>query len=81
MSLQSTVHESLAAAFREPDEDDTRSGIVTEWALTCEIAGNDGEIWLHTLRSEGSTAWKVLGMLEAHAGDLRAALLRGNDDD
>jgi hypothetical protein len=80
-SLQDAVDQGIRAAFASEQETEQRAGIVVEWVLTCEIVGNDGEVWLHTLRSHDSTAWKVLGMLEAHVGDLRAALQRKDSDE
>ena len=81
-SLQDAVDQGIRAAFASEQETDQRAGIVVDWVLTCEIVGNDGEVWLHTLRSHDSTAWKTLGMLEAHSGDLRSALLvkAGSDE-
>jgi hypothetical protein len=82
-SLQDAVDQGIRTAFASEQETDQRAGIVVDWVLTCEIVGNDGEVWLHTLRSHDSTTWKVLGMVEAHAGDLRAAMLvkAGDSDD
>jgi hypothetical protein len=74
MSLQERVDEALRDAFTQEQDSDSRAGIVTAWALTCEVVGVDGEVWLHTMRSRGLTAWQALGMVEAHAGDLRAFL-------
>lgn len=74
MSLQSGVGKALELAYAQHAEADT-GALLGEWVLTAETYGEDGEPYLHTLRSSGVTAWKALGMLEAHAGDLRAAML------
>jgi hypothetical protein len=81
-SLQERVDAGLRAAFADEQETEQRAGIVVDWTLTCEIVGNDGEMWLHTLRSHGIAAWKALGMIESHAVDLRTALqTKGGGDD
>lgn len=75
----SDLQAALSAALSETysrEADPATGSLVGEWVLTAETYGEDGEPYLHTLRSEGMTAWKALGMLEAHAGDLRAAMLR-----
>lgn len=74
MSLQENLDAAIRQAFRTEQESDDRAGIVTEWALCCEVAGVDGEIWLHNHRSPGATVWRILGLLEAHAANMRAAL-------
>lgn len=74
MSLQDAVAAALADVYGQ-EADPATGSIVGEWVLTAETYGEDGEPYLHTLRSSGMTAWKALGMLEAHSGDLREAML------
>jgi hypothetical protein len=80
MSLQERIDQAVRATFAAEQETDPRAGMVVEWALTCEIAGVDGDIYLHTLRSPGSMPWRALGMIEAHAGDLRFMMATPEDD-
>lgn len=81
-ALQEVVHDAVSAAYSEHGtEGSTGGGMVLEWALTTEVIGPDGRIWLSTLRSRDLSAWKALGMLESHAGDLRHILLTSETDD
>jgi hypothetical protein len=72
--LQGAVDAALHSAYAQ-DAPSATGALVGEWVLTAETYGDDGEPYLHTLRSSGMTAWKALGMLEAHSGDLRHAML------
>jgi len=80
-SLRDAVDDALRAVFAA--EDDMRAGLITGWVTVIEVAGNDGDPYLHTLRSDGLMPWKALGMLEAMAGDLRYNMLQpaGVDDE
>lgn len=81
MTLKELIDTGIRDAFQTEQETDSRAGIVIDWVLTCEIAGVDGEMYLHNLRSTNLLPWKALGMIEAHAGDLRAGMLEVDDDD
>lgn len=77
--LQAAVTAALRDAFTSQGDPETGS-LLGEWVLTSETYGANGQVYLHTLRSKDIAAWKALGMLEAHAGDLRAAMLQPGDD-
>jgi hypothetical protein len=79
--LRDKIDGPLREAFADEGQTDSRAGFVIDWILTCEVAGNDGELYLHTLRSKDLMVWKALGMAEAHAGDLRAAMLKEDSDE
>lgn len=80
MSEQPTIQDALdtaiGSAFAAEQERDPATGLVVRWALVAEVAGIDGEQWLHSIHSPGAAVWHVLGMVEAHAIDLRQSLTR-----
>jgi len=71
--LQSSITTALSNAYSETADPET-GALLGEWVLTAETYGEDGEPYLHTIRSKGLTAWKALGMLESHAEDLKISL-------
>lgn len=73
-TLQDALDVAIRAAFTAEQEHDPASGIVIRWALVAEVAGVDGEMYLHTIRSPEAAVWQALGMVEAHAEDLRRCL-------
>lgn len=75
-TLQQALDAGIRRAFTTEQERTTSAGIVVRWALVAEVAGVDGEQWLHTIHSPGEAVWHILGMVEAHAVDLRQALTR-----
>lgn len=75
-TLQDALDTGIRAAFTTEQERNPTAGIVVRWALVAEIAGIDGEQWLHSIHSPGAAVWHILGMVEAHAVDLRQALTR-----
>lgn len=76
MSMQEHLDAAIRKVFRDDPAEGPRSGIVVDWVLTTEVAAVDGDVYLHTIRSRDCAMWKALGMLEAHAGDLRADMIQ-----
>ena len=71
MSLQDELGQAIRFAFDAAVGEGTW---VTDWVVTAEVIVGGGERVLHTLRSPDCAAWKALGMLESHVGDVRESL-------
>lgn len=79
-SLQAVLDAAIRAAFAAEQDDDSRAGIVVDWALSCEIAAADGEMYVHSIRAPGSLTWRAIGLLTVHLDSVRD-ILRGVADE
>ena len=80
MEIRDALKEAIQAVFHEHAVDKVEKGFITDWTLTLEMIGSDGEIYLQHITEKKLPPWKELGMLLASQDDVRDRMRESSTD-
>jgi hypothetical protein len=73
--------EAIQTVLHEHAEHDWDRGIVSDYVLSLECMGADGEPYLRMFTSPHSTLWRSLGLAAAATADLKHSVTFGDTQD
>ena len=56
---------AITTAFAREGQHPSDRGLITSWLIVAEVMGDDGRPYLKRVLSDGTPAWRIMGMLEA----------------
>ena len=74
-----TLEEAIAVAFTREGEHPSDRGLITAWLVVAEVMGDDGRPYLKRVISDGTPAWRIIGMLGAILDNTRDGMRSRSD--
>ena len=74
LSFWEDVAEAVAKVVGDHEGEAQEAGWVGSYVFVAEVSTDSGELWLKTVKSQGTPTWRALGMLDASVLRIRCQL-------